>query len=455
MSHERTYSADGLEFVKQVCLEQLHFAVLSALQKKAENYKASSSRVGKLPMSDFVRGWRLDRAQAAPKPKELRVGQSVHGSALMTTLKCMSHDRDFDGIADLASEVNNLQIARQDIRSSGVGVWSDSLDRLAHKAKQTIAGLRFSDIAKLFKPLSILEVDVDQVIDDARLNYQTLVLKKPYPFFESQAAAINAKSEAASQFASKSSSSSMLNCFRFSSTPKYLELGEDDVVSDSQDITDDSIAGKATKIFAQYFKDKGLKIAWLKGIDGNKIPKKLLFQHLTALRMLDLLKVTVDVEELVAPLVEIAEFMHEDMQRQNILGCRVVQPKFFLVLQSIAAIYGNTCRADMSFEDTLQRQVVELQTQFEQKQEFVTTTQVTYDRRADGTLVGGVQLTAEITNTLKGNISTAKAAVERQEGVNKCFGCILSAIEVEVSNAVSKDAHELLLARESGLGCEI
>jgi hypothetical protein len=449
MSHERTYSTDGLEFVKQVYLEQLHFAVRIALQEKRTNYKASSSRVGNLPMSDFVRGWRLDRAQAALNPKELGVGQQINGSALMTTLEHMSYDRDFDGIADLVSEVNNLQIGKQDIRSSAVGVWSDSLDRLAGEAKQTIAGLSFSDIAKLFKPLSILEVNVDQVIEDARQNYQTLVLQKPYPFFESQAAAINAKREAVSQFASKSSSSSMFNCFKFSCTPKYLELGEGDIVN----VTDDSIAGKATKIFAQYFKAKGLKTTWSKDIGDNKIPKKLLFQHATALRMLALFNVTIDAEELVAPLVEIAEFMHEDTQRNTFLGCRVVQPMFFLALQSIAVVYANTCRADISFEDTLQRQVVELQKQFEQKQEFVKTATAAYDRRADCALVTGMQVTTE--SKLKDRVSVAKTDVKRQEGVNNCFGYIVSAINVEVNNAVFNEAHELLLARESGLDCEI
>ena len=42
MAHEREYSDDNLEFVKQAYFEQLHLAVLSALEEGKKNYKVSS-----------------------------------------------------------------------------------------------------------------------------------------------------------------------------------------------------------------------------------------------------------------------------------------------------------------------------------------------------------------------------------------------------------------------------
>jgi hypothetical protein len=495
MSFEHIYSQNNLEFVKQVYLKQLHFAVFEALQEKQKNHKASSAYFnfgpfGKWRIGDFARGYHLDQAQAAPKPHELRAGQHINSSALMKTLEHMSYDRDFDGIADLVNEINNLQM------SSDINAWSASIDSLAEKATQTIVGLRFADLKRVFKPGSALEANVATVIGDARKNYGALVRRREYPFSKSQQEAAKAKrnpvSKPTSTLERKSSSCCIFSCLNFFSRPKYQEVsGRDDSPSREprQSSFSENIVATATKIFTQYFKTKGMKTAWSSNVSDDEVSKDLNAQNIAAKEVIALLNSVGTLAIEMTPITKIAELMYDATQRQG-FGCFFRSSQFAKALKKVAVALAGTWSGDaQSVVKGLEEQESAMQLCHEKRQKKLqyskdryvvmkgltheltpeekkcwrlTTKQQTefgltaYDKD-ESTPFQKAQARAYELPICQDDIKAAKAAIvdaKRQEGVNKCFSSILSAIKAS-KNHSENTPPELLVARESAPGRQV
>jgi hypothetical protein len=93
------------DYAKDAYLEQLCEVVNDALMERRRCLQANSSYfnfpiIGRVNFGDFARGWHRKRAQLAPDSKSLVAGEAVDGSALMATLKGMSYDDGFAGLAE-------------------------------------------------------------------------------------------------------------------------------------------------------------------------------------------------------------------------------------------------------------------------------------------------------------------------------------------------------------------
>jgi hypothetical protein len=448
MAHEREYSDDNLEFVKQAYFEQLHLAVLSALEEGKKNYKVSSGSFNfswffKLRIGDFARGWHLDRTKYAPEPQELGVDEAFAGSALEATINYMSFDDDFKAIADIVGKI-------QDLKTSGEYInWSNRIKRLTKKAiKNPILKARFCTMEVFFSPEQSDE-SVADVIDYARFSYPEMVRSGAFPFNASvqKAARLANKSQAAS----KSSSHSILSCFNFSSTPKYQVLRErDDSFSSesSQSTVDDSIVGQATKIFAQYFENRGMKGAWSPTKKGDEIPFRFQSQHTAAKEVLSSLRfestvTALNLNNAICSIARMAELMYDATQRQGFGAFVPFKPsQFAKTLKSVAVVLANSFSSNPKFDEQFAKTRLALSRRHGVKYAAITAAKKEFEDHK-------VELSWRPMETHhvaihKSAIKAAKADALKQLGVNMCFDLISSAIKWSQVSAVEVPRSDII-----------
>lgn len=439
MSSARKYSANNIEFVQQVYLEQLHYAVLTALAEKKNNVQASSAYIdlpflGRRGFGDFARGYNSEKANEAAEPQELRVGQPIADSALMTTLKHMSYDKDFNGIAQLVGEINGLKM------DLDVNAWSASIDRLTEKAQQTIADVRFDDLGRLFKPSTEVRADVNSTINRARVNYPLTVLNNEYAFSEPRP--IVSKSTSMD----KMPSFSMFGCLNFFHKFKneYRAVRASSVES-QREIDDSSIAGRATKLFAQYFKSRGMKKTWSAGVGDSKVPSFLKSQHKAAKEIINLLNyvrtplgviapvVTRSFE--ISPMVRMAELMYEATQRQGLGYFVPKKPSQFAEALKGIAVALIASSDDESLDKELQRRTEALSGDYESAQQSVKDVKQEYSNIEAESFGRGQQVPTHRAAIYNDSIRSNQKAAKKQLGVNKCFDSIVMAVKASQASA--------------------